>query len=683
MRTEKKTICPLDCPDTCGMIATVQGGRVTSLNGDKEHPYTNGFICRKMRRYPERLYGEHRVLYPQLRVGKKGEGRFCRIGWDEALDILADRLADIRGRFGGEAILPYSYAGNMGAVNRFAGYPFFHRLGATQLDQTICSAAAGAGWSCQCGDLPGCPPENAAEAELIVAWGINIKVTNIHFWPYVAAARKKGGRLLVIDPYCNETAKAADRHLAVLPGGDLALALGVLKALVDGDLLDRAFLARETEGFDRLAESLHSEDWPSLTRESGVSRPAMEELATLLAGSAKTFIRIGIGLSRHSRGGMAVRAIASLAGALGLFAGGQGRGVLLSSGAFRGDKRKLTWPSLAPGDTRTVNMIHLGHALTALQPPVRALFVYNANPVSVSPDGSLVRLGLAREDLFTVVHEQVLTPTARYADLLLPATTFLENHDIYTAYGHFYLGVAQQVIEPVGEAKSNFDLFQSLAQKMGFTDRAFYQSCEERIADYLDDMPGLPEGCAARVLAGHPVHSTNSCKEGRVLVGRRGKFSFVRETLGPEPQVACLTRAGEFADPDLLARFPFRLLVPPHADLLNSTFGERYPGRRGEVLVNPVDAAKWGVLDGAEVILENHRGRVARIARLTSDTRQGVLVAEGIFWPVDADDCAINDLTSQKLTDMGGGATFHETLVAVVQAGGFEPSRFKESLAAQ
>ncbi len=375
---------------------------------------------------------------------------------------------------------------------------------------------------------------------------------------------------------------------------------------------------------------------------------------------------------------MAVRAITSLAAALGLFEGGPGRGILLSTGAFRGDKTKLTWPSLAPEKTRIVNMIHLGHALTALQPPVHALFVYNANPCSVNPDGALVRRGLARDDLFTVVHEQVMTPTARYADLLLPATTFLENRDIYTAYGHFYLGVAHPVIEPVAEAKSNFDLFQSLALKMGFTDRAFYQTCEERIADYLQNMQGLPEGFdTTEVLAGRLVHSVNSCRDGRVLARGHSRFSFTCAAIGSLPQIPCLTRAGEFADHDLLARFPLRLIVPPHADLLNSTFGERYPGRCGDVLIHPGDASRWHVRDGETVILENHRGRVTRIARLTADVRPGVLVAEGIFWPVDADDTGINDLTSQKLTDMGGGATFHETLVTIAGES-LKPGRLKE-----
>ncbi len=437
MKLLQKTICPLDCPDSCGLIAEVEEGRVTKLCGDKDHPVTRGVICRKMRRYPERLYGSERVLYPQRRIGAKGEGRFARISWDEALDLIAERLAGIARRDGGEAILPYAYAGNMGLINRFAGFPFFHRLGASRLDQTICFGAAGAGWSQQCGEIPGCPPENAAEAELIVAWGINIKVSNCHFWPHVAAARKSGGRLLVIDPYIGDTARSADLYLPVLPGGDPALALGMLKALSDGGLLDREAIDQQTVGFVEMEKELAHLGWARLEEESGLSRAQMKETAALLAASPRTFVRIGIGLTRHSRGGMAVRAIAALAGALGLFSGGPGRGVLLSAGAFRGERHKLTWPSLAAKETRLINMIHLGRALTTLTPPLKALFVYNANPASANPDGSSVRHGLAREDLFTVVHEQVMTATALYADVLLPATTFLENLDLYGAYGHF------------------------------------------------------------------------------------------------------------------------------------------------------------------------------------------------------------------------------------------------------
>jgi anaerobic selenocysteine-containing dehydrogenase len=673
--TQHKTICPLDCPDSCGMIATVVNGKVTDLQGDTEHPYTAGFICRKMRRYPERVYSAQRILYPQLRVGRKGAGKFRRIDWDEALDVLAGRLTATRRQYGGESILPYSYAGNMGAVNRFAGYPLFHKLATSQLDQTICSAASAAGWQKQCGSIPGCPPENAADAELIVAWGINIKVTNVHFWQYVAAARKKGAKLLVIDPYRNQTVKSADYYLQVKPGGDSALALGVMKSLIEKDLIDHDFIYGDCVGFQEQAAYLQARHWDELVKESGLSKDEIDEFGVLLTKSPRTFFRIGIGLSRNSRGAMAIRAISSLGACLGLFAGGQGRGVLLSSGSFKGEKAKLTYPSLADRSTRIVNMIHLGHALTTLDPPVKALIVYNSNPLSVNPDGVMVRRGLAREDLFTVVHEQVMTPTAKYADLLLPATTFLENLDIYTGYGHFYLGVARAAIEPVGEAWSNFKLFQSLARKMGFNDPPFQQSCEERIADYLDGMEGLPKNCDVwEVLSGRLVHSTNSCPDGRVLAHGKSKFRFLSPGPGCEPTVACLTAAGEFADPDLQSRYPFQLITPPHPDLLNSTFGEFYSGTYGTVLVHPEDAASCSIQDGAEVLLKNGRGQTTRLARVTNDTRKGVLVAEGIFWPVggnagvfEREEAAggINDLTSQKLTDMGGGATFHESLVSL------------------
>lgn len=665
--TYKNTICPLDCPDSCGLIATVDDGRVTSLQGDREHPYTNGFICRKMRRYPERLYSDQRIQFPAVRTGKKGQGQFSRVSWDEALDIIAHRLHEIVQRHGGEALLPYVYAGNMGAVNRFAGYPLFHKLGCSRLLETICSASASAGWQKHLGNTPGCPPENAAEADLVVAWGINIRVSNVHFWQYVAAARKKGGRLLVIDPYRNDTARAADYYCQIKPGGDVALALAIMKTLVASDRIDIPFIAASTEGFDRMRSYLETLQWQELEEECGLVKEEIVDLAHLMAANPKTFLRIGIGLTRNSRGGMAVRAITSLAACLGLFAGGQGRGVLLTSKGFRGDSARLTYPSLAAEKTRVINMIHLGHALNRLTSPVKALLVYNSNPASVAPDSSMVRQGLAREDLFCVVHEQVMTPTARYADILLPATTFLENRDIYTGYGHFYLGTVHPVIEPVGEARSNFDFFQSLAKKMGFADPPFLQSCEERLVDYLQSIEGVPGNCDLDALiAGGLVKSTLSCAHGDVLAAHNTKYKFVVNDMVIEPAHAALSRGGESEDPDLRARFPFVLITPPHNDLLNSTFGELHSGQCGEVLVHPDDAAVAGVSDGQMALIRNQRGGTRRIARITEDTRRGVLVAEGLFWSVPQNGGGINDLTSQKVADMGGGATFHESLVELL-----------------
>lgn len=661
-----KTVCPLDCPDSCGMIATVRDGRVVSLQGDPDHPYTRGFICRKMRRYPERVHAGDRLLHPQVRVGVKGEGRFARISWDEAWDILVARLGEVVRRYGATAVLPYAYAGNMGMVNRFAGHSFFYRLGSLRLDETICSAAAGAAWSRHCGSTPGSPPELAADAGLIVAWGINIRVTNVHFWPYVVEARKKGGRLLVIDPYRNATGRAADRYLAVKPGGDAALALGLIKALLEEGLVDHQRLVRETTGFQRLEEYLGRTGWNGFEDDSGIGKAQMVDLARVLHEQPRTFFRIGIGLTRNSRGGMAVRAILSLAAVLGLFRGGPGRGVLLSAGAFRGNRDRLRFPELAGEETPIVNMIQLGQALTARRPAIHALFVYNANPLSACPDTTTVRRGLLRSDLFTVVHDQVMTPTARCADLLLPATTFLENRDLYTAYGHFHLGIADPVIPPQGEAISNFDLFQTLAGKMGFDEAPFRQTVDERIAGYLKDMEGLPvEAGAGGPAAGQWLQSTLANTRGSLFARDGGRFAFAADDQPLEPPFACLSRAGEFADPDLRSRFPFKLLIPPHADLLNSTFGERHPGVSGEVLIHPEDAIAAGVADGDLVVLENHRGQAVRRARLSADTQRGLLVAEGLFWPAAGEDAAINAVASQKLSDMGGGATFHESRVAL------------------
>lgn len=668
----KKTICPLDCPDSCGLIATVENGKVTALSGDNDHPYTNGVICSKMRRYPERLYSSKRILYPQLRVGKKGEGRFKRISWEEALDICAEKLLQIRDKFGAESILPYCYAGNMGAVSRSAGFPFFNKLGASQLEQTICSAAASAGWKKQCNTIPGCPPENAADADLIIAWGINIKVSNLHFWRYVQEARKKGARLIVIDPYHNDTGKSADTYIPVQVGGDGALALGLLKVVIEKGAVDENFVKEHTEGFDDLKTYLATTSMSEFATESGVGEDTIRALGAEIGATTKNFIRIGIGLTRNSIGAMNIRCITALAASLGLFAGGQGRGVLLTSGAFKGDAEILNRSELRTTPSRNVNMIHLGYALTGMMPPVKALVVYNSNPATVAPDSSSVRFGLAREDLFTVVHEQVMTPTAMYADLLLPATTFLENRDVYTPYGHFYMGVTTPVIEPMGQAWSNFKFFQALAKRCGFEDDAFEERLEDRLEKYVASMEGIPGDITVQdVLDGTLVCSTKSCRGGNVMQLSTGKFYFSVKDGGVDPLTPCLLRAGEFADPDLQARFPLRLITPPHNDLLNSTFGEFYEGKEGLVLVHPVDAARFNVKDGGTVILANNRGRSIRKAKVSHDTQEGLLVAEGLYWSVSIANSelqagGINDLTSQKLTDMGRGATFHESLVTLI-----------------
>ncbi len=663
----KKTVCPLDCPDSCGIIAKVENGKVVALNGDPDHPYTKGYLCRKMRSYSERVYSAERILYPQVRVGKKGEGKFKRIGWDEALHLFAQKLTSVRETYGGEAILPYQYAGNMGELNRNAGYALFNKLGASRLDETICSAAAGAGMALHLPGVPGSPPEVAEDANLIVAWGINIKVTNIHFWQYVAAARKRGALVLVIDPYKNDTGKSADMYIPVKPGGDGALALGAIKVLLERNLVNREMLAEQTTGFGALEEYLIATPWEEFTRLSGVELDGIEQFAQVLAANPKTFIRIGIGLSRNSRGGMSVRSIASLGAVLGLLDGQDGKGMLLSTKAFDGNSDALCFPELMDKPTRRINMAHLGHALTRLEPAVKMFVSYNCNPLSAAPDSSMVRDGLARDDLFTVVHEQVMTPTARYADLLLPATTFLENRDLYTGYGHFVLGVVDPVIAPIGEAKSNFDLFQELAAVLGLSDEPFHQTADDRLKTYIKTIDGLPE--EFRYISDKPtgwITSTRKRLSQSVIERWQTPFAFQVETNAITPSIPCLLEADEFSDKDLCSRFPFQLITPPHIDLLNSTFGERYPENMGTVLIHPEDAEAYGIQDGCIVKIFNHRGSVLRVAKITEDTRRGLLVAEGIFWQTARYETGINDLTSQKNTDIAAGPTFHESLVMIV-----------------
>ena len=665
---KKKTICPLDCPDSCALIATVKDKQVVSLSGDPDHPCTRGMICRKMNRYPERLDSPARLLYPQIRVGRKGAGEFRRISWDEAWQRLTEKISRTVTEFGGQSILPYCYAGNMGLVNRYAGFPLFHKLGASRLHQTICSATAAGGWRAICGNAGGTPPARAVEADLIVAWGINIRVSNMHFWPQVRAAVKRGAKLLVIDPYRNDTARVADEHVWIKPGGDGALALGILKMLIAERRFDRRFIAEQSVGFEELAAYLGHTELEAFAYQSGVAADDIARLARLFGDHPRTFIRIGVGLTRNSRGGMAVRAIGSLAAACGLFSGGAGRGVLLFSGAFGGDTAKLTMPELAREQPREINMIHLGEALNSLDPPIKMLLVYNANPFSVAPDGSMVRKGLSREDLFTVVHEQVMTPTARYADLLLPATTFLENRDIYKSYGHFFLGIADRVVEPMGETISNFDLFQTLGQKLGFADMAFQQSLDQRLQSYAVTIPELDDGFELdRLLDGGYVESPRAHMMDSPF-DRKRPFRFISEDDPTLPRYPHLCDGAEFDHPDLSARFPFKLITPPDDKLLNSTFGEMYPDESGRVLIHPEDGARRGIGDGDFVYLHNFRGRLKRRARISDDTQPGLLVAEGIYWPLADEDGGVNDLTSQQCSDIGGGAIFHEARVEIVPA---------------
>ncbi len=664
---KKKTICPLDCPDACGIIATLEDGKITRLDGDPEHPFTQGFLCKKVRTYHDRVQSDDRVLFPQKRVGEKGEGKFERISWDEAWEILVKKLSAIRHEHGGEALLPYSYAGNMGKVNFHAGDPFFHRYGASRLKRTICSTAAKAGWALHYGGHPSSPPEKALDSDLIVAWGINIKVTNIHFMPYVVKARRAGARFIVIDPYENITAQAADDHYRVKPGGDTALALGVLKVLVENNQIDHDFIEQYAEGFEELRQYVESVELESLVAKSGLSVSRVRELAGLFADNPRTFIRVGIGLSRNTQGAMSSRAIACLSAALGLFDGKVGAGALLSSLSFSLNHGVMSFFSMMDKPTRSINMVRLGEALTQLTPPLKGLFVYSSNPLSVAPDSSQVRKGFEREDLFTVVHEQFYTPTTRYADLLLPATTSFENEDFYIGYGHFYMGRTEPVIAPRGEAISNFDLFQTLARKMGFNDEAFDETASDRINTYLPAISGLPEKVLRDGLVAGDVILSDLYQAGGDFTqfnGHRFRFTVASSS----PGFPSVMPNSEFDDGSLNDRYPFALITPPNSELLNSTFGERYAGQIGEVLIHPQDARSADINSGDLVKICNDRGSNLRTAKVTDKTQPHLLVAEGIYWENESSShTGINDLTSQEITDLGEGGTFHESRVKIIK----------------
>lgn len=663
----RKTICPLDCPDACGIVATLKDGEIVKVEGDPAHPNTQGFLCKKVRTYHHRVQSPERILYPQRRIGKKGEGKFERISWQEAWQILVHQLTTIKNQYGSEAVLPYSYAGNMGLINIHAGDPFFHKYGASQLLKTVCTAAARAGWFLHYGKNPASPPEKALHADLIIAWGINAKVTNIHFMPFVVEARRRGAKFVVIDPYLNATAKNADVYFPIKPGGDTALALGLMKLLQEKSALDQSFIAQYTEGFEELAEYLDDHDLAEFLAYSGFPLNQIENLASLLIQHPKTFFRVGIGLTRNTQGAMSSRAIVCLAAALGLFDGNKGRGALQISNSFGGDSNRLSYRTLLASPTRQVNMVQLGEALTQLSPPLKGVFVYNSNPVSIAPDSSKVRAGFEREDLFTVVHEQFLTPTARYADLLLPATTSFENHDLYTGYGHFYMGRTKPVISEKGEAISNFALFQTLAQKMGYTETPFQQTIEERIEDFFSSMQGVSE---ARKQQGiRPGETLRS--EWMSTGGDFSKFStpfyFAVDSADPQtPRIPSLLPRKEFDHPSLQTQYPLQMITPPMTDMLNSTFGERYKDQIGTVLIHPEDAEPRKIEEGELVEVFNGRGKNIRKAVISEKTQRGLLVLEGLYWENEhSQRTSVNDLTSQATTDLGAGSTFHESRVDV------------------
>jgi anaerobic selenocysteine-containing dehydrogenase len=718
-----KTACPHDCPDTCSMLAHVQtqgdgSQRLVSVAGNPENPYTRGNLCRKVAHYEERVYSPDRLLYPLRRVGPKGAGQFTRITWEEAIAEIVGRWKHILAEDGPEAIQPYSYAGTMGVVNMSAcDGRLWNRMGAGQLLRTICSSAAGVGYSYVYGASGGIDPESFAQSKFIIAWGTNLSSTNVHLMPFIREAQAKGATFVVIDPYKTRTANAADWFVQPRPGSDAALALGMANIIFTENLHDEAFLEANTVGWRAFRDRCAAYPPERVAQITGLDVEEIVRLARAYAGSSAPAIRLGFGLSRTGNGGGMIRAISTLPAVIGAW-GKPGSGLLLSTSAhFPLNWQAVKRPDLkpAPGEPscarygrnapRAVNMNEIGRALLELNdPPIRALYVYNVNPAGVAPDSNRVLAGLSREDLFTVVHEQMMTDTARYADIVLPATSQMECLDLMRAYGHLYVNLCQPAIPPLGESRANIDVLNTLAHAMGYQDDAFEETAEDIIRAALRSESPLLDGITYEHLQEHGYARLNTPtypyvpyteakeeakgdwqKEDGVAIQNpkskiqnplwntaSGKIELFsekarRDGYDPLPHYEPSPESVE-ADPELGREFPVNLLTPAAHHFLNTTFANLPSLQKGEkeprIWVNPHDAQERGISDGEWLRVWNRRGAVKLKAVVSDNVKPGVAWSPSLWWQRDSpDNRNVNALTSDRLTDMGGGSTFHTNLV--------------------
>ncbi len=731
--------CPHDCPDACGVLITVEDGRATRIQGDPEHPVTRGFLCGKVAKYLDRVYSPERVLYPMRRVGAKGpvEGQrsfaphdrvkdpvphnqnphnqnqdrqnpntqiWQRISWDEALDLIASRFRAISGEFGSEAILPYSYGGTIAALNGASmDRRFFHRLGASQLERSICSAAGEAGLKSVLGVKMGTEPEQFRESKYIIAWASNIHGNNVHLWPFIAEARRKGAKLVVIDPYRTRTAACADWYLPINPGTDAALALGMMNVIIGEGLHDADYIAKYTLGFEQLRERVKEYPPERVAQWTGIAADDIRKLAREYATTRPSVIRLNYGVQRSERGGMATRVVVMLPCLIGSWKEVGGGLQMSLSGAvdLNSDalKRADLMQTALGREARTINMVELGRVLnTQNDPPVKALFVYNSNPAAVCPEHNEVVRGLLRPDLFTVVHEQFFTDTTDYADIVLPATTFFEQKDLQKAYGHYFLQISNQAIEPLGECRSNVETFRALAERMGFEDECFRETVDEMIDVALEskdpwmagiDRERLERDAHVRLnFSGQPNPAElRSARQPRAAVPTQptpflpfaqgnfrtpsGKAEFYSEALKAQG----LDPVAEFVPPSESRHGkrdgapPLELLARKADNFLNSTFSNVPSVQEMEVPglleISKDDAEARGIADGDGVRVFNRRGEIQLKARVDGKVQPGVVSASLNWAKMTPGFQSINALTSEKLTDMGNSATFYSVLVEV------------------
>ena len=693
--------CPHDCPDACGVLITVEDGRATRIQGDPAHPVTQGFLCAKVTKYLDRVYSPDRVLYPMRRVAPKGQGKgdasdFVRISWDEALNEIAARLKNVSDEFGPESVLPYSYAGNMGVLS-YAGmaFRFFHRLGASQLNRTICATAGAAGNMSVTGRNIGTEPQQFAHSKYIIAWGANIHGTNIHLWPFIEQARQNGAKLVVIDPYRTRTAKAADWYLPINPGTDVALALSMMHVIINENLYDADYVSKFALGFEQLKQRVQEYPPEKVAGWTGISAGDIRKLAREYAASRPAAIRVNYGVQRSQNGGSAVRAIAMLPCITGSWKEAGGGLMLSLSGSFPFNNAALERPDLMAKSplergARMINMVELGTALNRLtDPPVKAVFVFNSNPAVVAPDNGEVIRGLLRPDLYTVVHEQFFTDTTRYADLVLPATTFFEHKDLTKAYGHTFVQVSNQAIAPLGECRSNHDLFAGLAARMGFTEDCFLQTVDEMIDLALQPDSGNPQldgwlSGITRERLEKEGHARLNFGDGDAPFlpyaqggfftpsGKAELYSATLAAQGLDPVVSFIPPE-ESRHAEKARRFPLELLSRKADNFLNSSFCNVSSVRKMEdpelLEIHSADAQPRGIQEGDWVRVFNDRGEVRLRAHVNGTVQPGVVAARLDWARLAPDGKSINALTSETLTDLGGGPTFYSCLVEVKPVG--------------
>lgn len=704
--TVVRAACPHDCPDTCAMLVTVEGGRATGLRGDPDHPFTRGALCVKVDDYLDRVYSADRVLYPLRRTGAKGSGRFERITWDRALDEIATRFKQVIAAHGPQAILPYSYLGTEGILNGLnVGDPFFNKLGASISERTFCDSGSCTAYFMTIGPTPGTEPETFVHSKYIVLWACNVISTNIHLWPIISEARRRGAKVVVIDPVRTRTAQQADWHIPIRPGTDGALALGMMHVIIAENLVDADYVARYTVGYDALKERV--ENYPP-ARVSEITGIPAEDILTLAREYARTqpsVLRIGVAIERHAGGGQCVRAIACLPALVGAWRRPGGGLLQLPIWAFPIKWETLMHPEFIRPGTRVINQFRLGPALTGelgLTPPIKALMVYNSNPVLVAPEQDKIVAGLAREDLFTVVSEQFLTDTADFADIVLPATTQLEQFDVMFSWGHLYLSLNQPAIAPLGEAIPNTELFRRLAARMGLDDPCFRRADEQIAMEALDwsapalegiDMALLRRDGYARLKVGTPdtfaphaegnfptpsgktEFASSMAANGNFVLPlfRQGSNEFQPgEPVDPLPSYIP-PRESPRTSPELASRYPLNLLSPKSHAFLNSSYGNLPRQRRvaGEpgVLLNPKDAAARGVVGGGAVRVFNDRGSFEAIATVTETVSPGVVVAPLGFWrKLSRSGSSVGAANSPAFADLGNAPTFSDNLVEVVLA---------------